>query len=70
MKQLLVLCLLFAGCQCPNRNAFVVNKYESHNGNFCNYYLSRECYLFEDRLQVVDSCGKFQVGDTLMLNQR
>lgn len=70
MKQLLVLCLLFTGCQCKNKNAFVVMRYESQSENFCNYYLHRDCYIFEDRLQIVDSCGKYQVGDTLILNKK
>lgn len=70
MKQLLVLCLLFAGCQDRNSNAFKVNTFEYHHGCFCTYYISQYNIPTDRYLQIVDSCGKYQVGDTLTLNKR
>ena len=59
----LLIAILLVGCGMLDqewRNPIVVRRIESKNG-LCNYYVNQ----IGDITFIVDSCGKFNVGDTI-----
>lgn len=67
MKKLLLLSILLTGCQCSSKSKFVVNNFEYYHENQCTYYISRFNVPINNYLEIIDTCGKYQVGDTLIL---
>lgn len=64
MKYLIIL-LLFYGCGSDTR--FYVKTIESTKSNECNYRVYQVGSVPPESFIITDSCGKYQVGDTLKL---
>lgn len=77
MKQLLVFLfslLILSGCTCADNESFkgrVIMSIESKDNGICKYVFSRIGRSFDtDNFSwFTDSCGKYQIGDTLKLTK-
>lgn len=72
MKYLFILgiALTLSSCNCSSRTCFTVSDFESDSGNTCSYRLHHggktDGGVF---ICIIDTCGKYQVGDTLTLSK-
>lgn len=67
MKKLLIISILLSGCKCKYENKFIVNSFESKPDGKCMYVLIRPDNDYN--IMIIDSCGKYQVGDTLKIGK-
>lgn len=70
MKYLLLLtALLYFGC--TDYNPRVVYKVEYYKKDQCTYYTQTTTSLAKyDNYTFIDTCGKFNIGDTLILTKK
>lgn len=72
IKYLFILGLIFtlSSCNCSNRTYFTVYDFQSDIGNKCMYSLHHggraDGGIY---ISIIDTCGKYQVGDTLTLSK-
>lgn len=65
MKYLIILLLTFYSCRTDSQ--FIVEKIESNHTNRCDYWICQTGNGPSECITIKDTCGLYQVGDTLTL---
>lgn len=70
MKKLIFIAVLFCSCQGTLRDNehLIVDSQESYDNNMCLYHICINTMPYTIKFYIVDTCGKYQVNDTLKLN--
>lgn len=66
-KIIVIIAMLLTGCgYAPMKNSFVITKIEESHYGLCQYYgTGADNGLGGTQSKFYDTCGKFQIGDTI-----